>query len=97
MGHQSHLLHQMKALLAEGFSSVCSAVVLPIALNTTLLWDVSGVEGEKEQVQRWEQVQEGDLDHRMRSCWMMMKTLEQCGILQVKEVTESEQEAVQKQ
>ena len=90
MGHQSHPLHQMKALLAEGSSSVCSAVVLPIALNITLLWDVSGVEGEKEQVQQWEQVQEGDLDHRMKSCWMTMKTLGQCGILQMKEVTESE-------
>ena len=42
-------LHQMKALLAEGSSSVCSTVVLPIALNTTLLWDVSGVEGRKVQ------------------------------------------------
>ena len=67
MDHQSHPLHQMKVLLAEGFSSVCSAVVLPIALNTTLLWDVSGVEGEKGQVQRWEQAEQGDLDQRMRS------------------------------
>ena len=57
----------MKALLAQGFSSVCSAVVLPIALNTTLLWDVSGVEGEKEQVRQWEQAEQGDLDQRMRS------------------------------
>ena len=53
--------------MAEGSSSVCSAVLLPIALNTTPLWDVSGVEGEKEQVQRWEQAQQGDLDQRMKS------------------------------
>ena len=65
MDHQSCPLHQMKALLAEGSSSVCSTVVLPIALNITLLWDVSGVEGEKGQVQRWEQAQEQDLDHHL--------------------------------
>ena len=74
----------MKALLAEGSSSVCSAVVLPIALNTTLLWDISDVEGEKGQVQRWEQAQERDLDHRMKRCWMTMKTLEQCGTVKIR-------------
>ena len=79
MGHQSHPLHQMKVLLVRGSSSVCSAVVLPIAQNTIALWDVSGVEGEKGPVQRWEQAQEEDLGRRMKSWWMRMKTLGQCG------------------
>ena len=48
--HQSHL-HQRVELLEEVVCAVCSAVVLPIALNTTLLLDVGGTEGEIEQVQ----------------------------------------------
>ena len=70
--------HQMKVLLARGSSSVCSTVVLPIAQNTTALWDISGTEGEKGQVQRREQAQEEDLGWRMKSWWMRMKTLGQC-------------------
>jgi hypothetical protein len=38
-------------LLEEDVCAACSAVGLPIALNTILLWDVGGAEGEKEQVQ----------------------------------------------
>ena len=76
--HQSRL-HQKMELLEEDVCAACSAVGLPIALNTTLPWDVSGVEGEKGQVQRREQAQERDLDRRMKSWWMRMKTLEQCG------------------
>jgi hypothetical protein len=51
MGHQSHPLHQIKAQLAGDSSSAYSTGALPIALNTTLLWDVSGIEGKKVQGQ----------------------------------------------
>jgi len=54
-------------------------VELHIALNTTLLWDISGTEGKKEQVEREEQVKEVDLVKQIKSWKMRMKTLEQCG------------------
>ena len=67
MGHPLHPLHQMKVLLVWGSSSVCSTVVLPIAQNTTALWDISGIVGEMGQVQQWEQAQKEDLGQRMKS------------------------------
>ena len=79
MGHQSRPLHQKKELLGVDACAACSAVELPIALNTTLLWDVSGVEGKKEQVEQEEQVKEGDQGEQMKSWKMRMRTLEQCG------------------
>jgi hypothetical protein len=51
VGHQSPHLHQMKELLEEDALVACSAAELPIAPKTTLLWDVSGIEGEKVQGQ----------------------------------------------
>ena len=38
-----------------------------IVWSATALWDVSGVEGEMGQVQRWEQAQEENLGRRMKS------------------------------
>jgi hypothetical protein len=48
--HQSYL-HQKIELLEKDVCAACSTVGLPIALNITLLWDISGAEGEMEQVQ----------------------------------------------
>ena len=79
MGRQSRPLHQKKELLGLDVCAACSAVGRPIALNTTLLWDVSGVEGEKEQAEHEQQVKEGDQDEQMKSWKMRMRTLEQCG------------------
>jgi hypothetical protein len=52
-------------LLEEDVCAACSAVGLPIALNTTLLWDVGGTEDEKEQVQSQNQDQQLSLGQRM--------------------------------
>ena len=62
--HQSRL-HQKMELLEEDVCAACSAVGLPIALNTTLLWDVGGAEDEKEQVQSQNQDQQLSLGQRM--------------------------------
>jgi len=56
----SHPLHQKKELLEGDVCAACSAVELQIALNTTLLWDVSGTEGEKEQVHEVDLVDAND-------------------------------------
>ena len=74
MGRQSRPLHQKKELLGVDACAACSDVEQPIAPNTTLLWDVSGVEGEKGQVEHEEQVQEVDQDEQMKSWKMRMKT-----------------------
>jgi len=79
VGHQSHVPHQKKELLEGDVCAACSAVELHVALNTTLLWDIYGAEGEEEQVEQEEQVHEVDLVELMKSWKMRMKTLEQCG------------------
>ena len=73
-----------------------STMELPIALNTTLLWDVSGIEGEREQGEQDKQVQEVNLVQQMRNWKVEMKKLEQCRRWQVKEVLQDKQEAIQK-
>jgi len=62
VGHQSHFPYQRKELLEVDACGACNAMGQPIALNTTHLWDVSGVEGEKEQVQGWLWVQQTGLE-----------------------------------
>ena len=53
-------------LLEEGVCAAWSDVELPIALNTTLLWDVGGAEGKMEQVrQRAQEDQQLNLSERM--------------------------------
>ena len=53
-------------LLEEGVCAACSVVELPIALNTTLLLDVGGAEGEMEQVrQRAQEEHQLNLSERM--------------------------------
>ena len=59
--------------------AACNTVELPIALNTTLLWDISGVKGEKEQGEQDEQVQEVNLMQQMRNWKVEMKKLEEYG------------------
>ena len=89
-------MHFQQELLGLDVCAACSTVERPIALNTTLLWDISGIEGKKEQVEHEEQVQEADQDEQMKSWKIRMRTLEQCGRWQVKEASQSKQEAVQK-
>jgi len=48
-------------------------VELTIALHTTLLWDVSGIEGERGQLGQQEQVVEVSLEQWMKSWWTEMK------------------------
>jgi hypothetical protein len=89
----------MKALVAEGSSSACTAVGLPIALYTTPLWDVCGVEGERELGQQQEQVREVDWAQWKMTWWTQVKKLGQYKRWLVKEGSwreQSEQEAVQK-
>ena len=93
--HQSHL-HQRMELLEEDVCAVCSAVVLPIALSTTPLWDIYGAEGKREQVQSQDQGQQLNLGQRRMNWSTEMQSQEQYERCWVKEVSGSAQVVVQK-